>query len=231
MFGEQMRLLCALALVSCMIGCTSVASVPESIVTIDRDEWGVPHIYADTEEGGYYGLGYAMSEDRFERLMGVVLFARGESASAAESSRLNLGMSRLDLDIQTRRWRTREMAEQGLAQMSPQLRRSYAAFAAGIRAYVAKANPKPELAAIARSITIVDLVAIPRAMAYYAEHEHYAEVECGLNGMTYSRGMLPYKSTEKGPASNGWVVMPRRTAAGALILASPLRSTQETDAP
>jgi acyl-homoserine lactone acylase PvdQ len=62
-----------------MIGYTSTASVSQSIVNIDRDQWGVPHIYADTDEGGYYGLGYAMSEDRFERLIEVVLFARGEA--------------------------------------------------------------------------------------------------------------------------------------------------------
>lgn len=28
-------------------------------VTIHRDPWGVPHIIADTEEAGFYGLGYA----------------------------------------------------------------------------------------------------------------------------------------------------------------------------
>jgi len=64
------------------------------------------------------------------------------------------------------------------------------------------------------------MVAIPRALVYAGYHEQYAQVECGVNGMTYSRGMLPYRSTEKAPASNGWVVMPGRTAAGALILVS-----------
>jgi acyl-homoserine lactone acylase PvdQ len=28
-------------------------------VTIYRDDWGVPHIYAAREEEGFYGLGYA----------------------------------------------------------------------------------------------------------------------------------------------------------------------------
>src|SRR5690606_6863296 len=32
--------------------------------TIARDEWGVPHIHAETEEGAAYALGYAMAEDR-----------------------------------------------------------------------------------------------------------------------------------------------------------------------
>ena len=29
-----------------------------------RDQWGVPHIFAETDEGAMYGLGYACSEDR-----------------------------------------------------------------------------------------------------------------------------------------------------------------------
>ena len=36
---------------------------------IIRDEWGVPHIYAAREEDGYYGLGYALAEDRLNTLL------------------------------------------------------------------------------------------------------------------------------------------------------------------
>lgn len=194
-------------------GCASVAPGPQRSVTIDRDEWGVPHISASTEEGGYFGLGYAMSEDRFERLMQMVLFERGELAGVA-------GASMLDRDVENRRWRNREMAEQGVAQLSPQLRRDYAAFAAGIRAYAENAHLKYEMVSLAHSVTVADLVAIPRALIYAGYHAQFAQVECGVDGMTYSRGMLPYKSTEKAPASNGWVVMPKRTADGALILGS-----------
>ncbi len=182
-------------------------------MTIDRDEWGVPHIFAAKEEGGYFGLGYAMSEDRFERLMQIVLFERGELASVA-------GPSAVEKDVQNRLWRNREMAGADLGQLSPQVRRDYLAFAAGVRAYVDKAAPKPELAALARSITLTDLVAIPRAVVYAGYHEQYAQAECRVDGMTYSPGMLPYRSSENAPASNGWVVMPARTADGALILAA-----------
>ncbi len=173
----------------------------------------MPHIYAATEEGGYYGLGYAMSEDRFERLMQLVLFERGELASVA-------GPAAIEKDAQNRLWRNREMAGAALGQLSPQVRRDYLAFAAGVRAYVDKAAPKPQLAALARSITLADLVAIPRAVVYAGYHEPDAQAECRVDGMTYSPGMLPYHSSEKAPASNGWVVMPRRTADGALILAA-----------
>ena len=32
-------------------------------VTLYRDNWGVPHLYADSEEAGYYGVGYAQAEE------------------------------------------------------------------------------------------------------------------------------------------------------------------------
>ncbi|HEY1706969.1 MAG TPA: penicillin acylase family protein [Rhizomicrobium sp.] len=207
-----MNLSRAAAFAFCLFGCVAASPVPVS-VTIDRDDYGVPHIYAATEEAGYYGLGYAMSEDRFDRLMQLLLYARGELASTA-------GPSMLEADIQNRLWRNHEMAAAAVGQLSPQLHRNYAAFAAGIRAYAADAKVKPEQAALANSLTVADMVAIPRAIVYAGYHEQFAQVECGVNGMTYSRGMLPYRSTEKAPASNGWVVMPSRTAAGALILAS-----------
>ena len=33
-------------------------------VTIKRDTWGVPHVYASTVHGLYYGYGYAVAQDR-----------------------------------------------------------------------------------------------------------------------------------------------------------------------
>ena len=189
----------------------SVGPMQARAVTIDRDEWGVPHIFADTEEEGYFGLGYAMSEDRFERLMQMVRYERGELASIT-------GAPTLDTDVANRLWRNHEMADLGVTQLSPQLRRNYAAFAAGIRAYAEKAHVKPDAADLARSVSVADLVAIPRAFIYAGYHEQFAQVECGVDGRAYSRAMLPYTSTDKAPASNGWAVMPTRTAEGALIL-------------
>ena len=40
------------------------ASAAERKVTIHRDQWGVPHVYAETAAEGAYGLGYAQAEGR-----------------------------------------------------------------------------------------------------------------------------------------------------------------------
>ncbi|HKB42716.1 MAG TPA: penicillin acylase family protein, partial [Gemmataceae bacterium] len=37
-------------------------------VVIYRDDFGVPNIFAATEEGAAYGMGYAQAEDRLEEL-------------------------------------------------------------------------------------------------------------------------------------------------------------------
>jgi len=37
-------------------------------VTIQRDQWGIPHIYADNETDLFHGFGYAMAQDRLFQL-------------------------------------------------------------------------------------------------------------------------------------------------------------------
>jgi acyl-homoserine lactone acylase PvdQ len=53
---------------------------PKHSVTIYRDNWGVPHIYAEREEDGFYGLGYAQAQDRLPGLnKSSSFFVRGLS--------------------------------------------------------------------------------------------------------------------------------------------------------
>ncbi len=39
-------------------------AVPSDVVKIVRDSWGIPHVFANTSEGAFFGLGYASAEDR-----------------------------------------------------------------------------------------------------------------------------------------------------------------------
>jgi len=39
-------------------------SRPYGRVELARDNWGVPHIFAETDAGAMYGLGYATAQDR-----------------------------------------------------------------------------------------------------------------------------------------------------------------------
>ena len=67
---EKLISLCTILLVA---GCggndVAVDSVVESeSVRIVRDDWGVPHIYADSIYGLYYGYGYSIAQDRLFQL-------------------------------------------------------------------------------------------------------------------------------------------------------------------
>ena len=47
--------------------------IADSIYTarIERDEWGVPHIYGITDEDVAYGLAYAHAEDDFDTIFEI----------------------------------------------------------------------------------------------------------------------------------------------------------------
>ena len=61
----------SVALAACSDGGEETVRINESSnapvqksVTIKRDEWGVPHVYADDTKGLFYGYGYALAVDR-----------------------------------------------------------------------------------------------------------------------------------------------------------------------
>src|SRR3984957_3228900 len=49
-------------------------------VTIQRDEWGVPHIYGPTDAATSFGLAYAQAEDFFWQIEDTYLQALGRYA-------------------------------------------------------------------------------------------------------------------------------------------------------
>ncbi len=51
-------------------------------VTLYRDTWGVPHVYADTLAEAAFGLGYAQAEDRLEDIFKNIRIATGTMAEA-----------------------------------------------------------------------------------------------------------------------------------------------------
>lgn len=53
----------------------------KGVVEIYRDSYGLAHLYADREEDGFYGLGYALAEDRLQQVLTLYLAVRGELAA------------------------------------------------------------------------------------------------------------------------------------------------------
>jgi acyl-homoserine lactone acylase PvdQ len=191
-----------------------------------RDEWGVPHVVAAREADGFFALGYAQAEDQLARFLGFVRWFRGERAATE-------GPSALGWDGFQRLWRHRQEAEVGWERLSPQVQANYRAFIAGMERFMAE-HPDA-VPADAIDLEPVDLVLLPRAVSFLAYSGVEGMADCVRGGVEIAEDLrLPGPRTAAGAAaggvagepaaaaSNGWAVMPRRTADGAtIVLADP----------
>ena len=50
--------------------------------TIERDEWGVPHIYGNRDSDVSFGLAYAHSQDDFKAIRDIILASRAKLPTA-----------------------------------------------------------------------------------------------------------------------------------------------------
>ncbi|MGA2590641.1 MAG: penicillin acylase family protein, partial [Bryobacteraceae bacterium] len=98
-------------------------------VTILRDEYGVPHIFAQDAAGAAFGSGYAQAEDRLEEMLKNYRRAEGTMAEA-------FGPEFYRDDWRQRLWRHRLVAEQHYNDLSPRSRETIEAFLAGVRQYM-----------------------------------------------------------------------------------------------
>ena len=63
---KKLSLLCT-ALIA-LAGCTAAVSSSGDTITIKRDTYGVPHVYAGDVRGLFYGYGYVVAEDRLYQM-------------------------------------------------------------------------------------------------------------------------------------------------------------------
>lgn len=64
MFQKRASALVVLLLSTTAVTLTNAPSFAATEVEIIRDNWGVPHVYADTAYGVYAGFGYSVATDR-----------------------------------------------------------------------------------------------------------------------------------------------------------------------
>lgn len=102
--------------------------------TIYRDEFGIPHIYADTLEAAAYAVGYAQAEDRLEELLKNYRRATGTMAEV-------FGPEYFSSDYTQRVWRHAEVSRQRYEQISPKMRAVIEAFIEGVKAFI-KEHPE-----------------------------------------------------------------------------------------
>jgi len=105
--------------------------------TIIRDEYGVPHVFANSREELAYGVGYAIAEDR---LWQADVFRRQATGRLSE---LGIGNVSLDLGVRMKGYTTAENSQLFSSIESP-YREMLIAYAEGMNQYIAEAIANPQ---------------------------------------------------------------------------------------
>ena len=116
---------------------TTLTAPDGTTVSIERDDWGVPLITADTESAVFFGQGFASAQDR---LFQMETFWRSSTGRLAEI----LGSAGLAADrlARTVLYTDEERADQFDA-LPEQLQDMIASYAAGVNAFIALAQDQP----------------------------------------------------------------------------------------
>ncbi|MBI2423350.1 MAG: penicillin acylase family protein [Candidatus Hydrogenedentes bacterium] len=168
-----------------------------------RDTWGIPHIYAPTEEAGLYAMGYLQAEDRPLELLKNM--ARG----LGESSRFE-GEGGVKGDTLTHMLDHYGVAQRNYEKIDPAVRKHLEAYAQGMNDwYNEHPADVPEWWG-SREIDAQMIVAWGRLFLYgWSIDDAISDLERG--------GVEPgFDETSRG--SNQFAISPQRTAAGNAIL-------------
>jgi acyl-homoserine-lactone acylase len=168
-------------------------------VTIHRDEFGIPHIFAETLDDAAYAVGYAQAEDRLEELLKNYRKAVGTMSEV-------FGPDYFRHDLIQRMWRHSEVSREKYQQVSPKMRSVIEAYHQGIKAYM-KEHPE-QVPSWAQELHPSDSIALGR---YIIWGWPLGEA----NGDLERAGIRPDEINYRG--SNEALLAPSRTAMKAPI--------------
>jgi acyl-homoserine-lactone acylase len=165
---------------------------------IRRDEFGVPHIQADSEEAAALAHGYAVAEDHGEQLARAFLRARGAQASV-------FGPEFVEQDVRVHTLRIPEIAAERFRELPPFMQAIVNAYAAGYNRYLAK--HRAAMPAWATPVTGVDVLAHCRTLLL----------------LDFALDLRPWNGVEtRSGASTMWATAPSLSQSGhAMLMANP----------
>ena len=189
-------------------------------VTIIRDDFGIPHIYAKTDADAVFGLLYAQAEDDFPRVERNYYWAIGRLAEAE-------GEAAIFSDLRARLYMTTDEAIAAYEVAPDWLKALCDAFADGLNYYLAT-HPEVEPKVITRFEPWMpmfffegsiggDIEQIPLGgiTAFYGQNQSVAQAEIDA-------ARAPRLGYEQHLGSNGFAIAPENTANGnALLLINP----------
>jgi penicillin amidase len=189
-------LVCA-AVVTLLVCCPAPAvEEDKEEIVIYRDDFGIPNVFAKTEEGAVFGMGYAQAEDRLVELLKQYRRAEGTMAEA-------FGPEFIRHDYRQRQWQHRAISEENYPKLPAKVRSIIEAYQAGIKLYV-KEHPD-EVPAWAPELHPWQVIALSRYIIW-----GWPEGDAG--GDLKRAGIEPDPVSPRG--SNQWMVAGSRTADG-----------------
>src|SRR5262245_54344180 len=121
--------------------------------TIYRDEYGIPHVFAQTLEAASFAIGYAQAEDRLEELLKNYRKANGTMAEV-------FGPDYYRTDVIQRMWRHADISREKYKEVSPKMRGCIEAYQEGIKQFM---RERPDqVPAWAQEIHPWDVIALGR---------------------------------------------------------------------
>lgn len=193
-----------LLLLAIILSSSAFAQIDPKNVTIARDNYGVPHIFAKTDPEVSYGLAWAHAEDDFNSLQMVALPAKGMMARA-------LGKEGAAGDYAFALFRCREITEEKWNTLSPEFIKLLEGYVQGLNDY-AKAHPEEVLVKGLFPLTVKDHVA-----ASVLALTVFNGGDKALRSI-FGNSVHPLIEFEK-KGSNGIAIHPSKTATGEAFLA------------
>lgn len=189
------------------------------MVTIHRDEWGVPHIFGPTDECVVFGMGYAQAEDYFWQLEDTTIRALGRYAEVD-------GPDGIEDDLLNRAFEVVPRSQADYERLPDDQRLLLAAFTNGINWYLERHPETPTR--LLNHFEPWMVIAIDRHLLLDFT---YGRTHAGAPQPLFDTD--PLLSTTSTPTplgqaardaigSNEWAIGPSRTAAGhSMLLINP----------
>ncbi|MDP8243326.1 MAG: penicillin acylase family protein [Candidatus Hinthialibacter antarcticus] len=125
-----------LSFIFCFILCLIVTTVHAAEVELLHDQWGVPHIFAESDEGAMYGLGYACAQDRgFQMTLSLRTIQGRLAETIGDRKHQNRDRTTIELDKKMRILGFYRAAKQAAQNLDAESTRLLQAYSDGVNAY------------------------------------------------------------------------------------------------
>lgn len=141
-------------------------------ITIHRDEYGVPHLFADNEKAAYFGLGYLHAQDRLWMFEKFRRLARGTVSEM-------LGDEALPVDYLLRQLSMDKVSKEAAKKIPKEVIEDFKAVAEGINEFI-RDNVLPIeyyiLGVECKPYTYLDILAVEKFIDFAVSYNHQMEL-------------------------------------------------------